>query len=127
MINSKFIMSIKEWDDRYPPPHRFLQIVIVEGKDNPAQFRIFKSYFYEVLCMREIMIRFGRYLVFFRVTYPERLLYFIEMRRRFLWWKLQVVKEMWYRKTFRVTAEQVHYRLEEKAMKCLSTSVSSRK
>jgi len=127
MVNGKFIMSAREWDDRYPPPNRFLQIVTVESKDNPAQLSRFKSYFYEVLCMREIMIRFGRVMVFFRVTYPERLLYLIEMWRRFLWWKLQFIKEMWYRKTFKITEEQVHYRLQERAMKCLSTSVRSRK
>jgi len=119
-MSKRIFITGKEFVKLTEPPRQFLQVV--KYKVIHPKSRRFKSVFWEGYDMRETLFVIGKSVVFIRVFYPSRLLDLIEEIRRPLWRKWQFVKEMWYRKTFRVTEEQVNQRLEIRAMKALSIS-----
>jgi len=127
MPNNKFLMREGDWDMSQSPPKRLLQAVLLEDRPGRPKLKKLTSYFFEVLKMREIMIRFGKVMIFFRIVYPTKLLDLGETIRRFFWWRLQYLKERWYRKTFRVTDEQVHERLEKKAQQAVTITITEKK
>jgi len=120
-MSKRIFITGKEFEILTEPPRQFLQVVKYKGI-NPKAKR-FRSIFWEGYDMRETALVIGNSVVFFRVYYPSRLLDIIEEIRRPLRRRWRFVEEMWYRKTFRVTEEQVNQRLHERALKAITISI----
>ena len=114
----EFAQQVAQIDE---PPKTFIQIIKRGYEDRLPKKSA--SIYWEWHCMREIFVSTKKHAIIIRLWYPPVLCGAKEQIRRKLWWTAQFVKEMWRRKTFKVTKEQVHHRLEAKAQKALTVKI----
>ena len=83
MKNNKLILKERDWNASSPPPKRFFQILVLDEERNAREFSKCKTRYLESLRLFEIMVRFGRAMVFFRVTLSENILSYLYYVQRF--------------------------------------------
>jgi len=104
------------------PPRQFLQIIHWDGDVIPV--KRFEWAYWEGFYLRELAFSLGNFQFIFRLFYNPKLVDFLEHQERKLWMGTLLIKEMFLRKTFSVTREQVYQRQHEKAKHLLASNMS---